>query len=73
MTDARSISDLVERCLLLGFEEPEPPKWVLEAAPRVGAIALYGGSLRADGDAARLATALREPDGGVDCPGRGGW
>ncbi|MBN1174382.1 MAG: glycoside hydrolase family 3 protein [Micromonosporaceae bacterium] len=53
------IADLVDRCLLIGFEEPAPPDWLLRAAPRVGGIALYGCNLPADGDVAHLATTLR--------------
>ena len=49
---------LVDRCLLVGFEEDEPPEWLRRAAPGLGGVVLYGQNLRADTDAARLAAVL---------------
>jgi beta-N-acetylhexosaminidase len=53
------VTRLVDRMLLVGFEEPDPPDWLRRAAPYLGAVVLFGQNLRADADAARLATALR--------------
>ena len=53
-----SIESLVDRCLLVGFAEPEPPDWLRAAAPGLGGVVLYGQNLRIDADAARLASVL---------------
>ncbi len=53
------MNELVDRTLLIGFEEPEPPEWLLRAAPRVGGVVLYGQNLCREGDATRHATRLR--------------
>ena len=55
----RAVEELVDRCLLVGFEETEPPEWLLRAAPGVGGVVLYGSNLRVDGDVTRLAGVVR--------------
>ncbi|GAA0260147.1 glycoside hydrolase family 3 protein [Cryptosporangium japonicum] len=54
------IEDLVDRTLLVGFEEPDPPDWFRRAAPGLGGVVLYGQNLRVDTDAARLAALLHQ-------------
>ncbi|GAA3382179.1 glycoside hydrolase family 3 protein [Cryptosporangium minutisporangium] len=55
MTD---LGALVDRTLLVGFEEPDPPEWLRRAAPGLGGVVLYGQNLLVDTDGARLATLL---------------
>jgi beta-N-acetylhexosaminidase len=55
---------LVDRTLLVGFEEADPPPWLRRVAPGLGGVVLYGQNLRVDTDCARLAAALRA-DGDV--------
>jgi len=52
------VEKLVDRVLLPGFEEPEPPEWLRRAAPDLGGVVLYGQNLLRDTDAARLAALL---------------
>ncbi|SHM52098.1 glycoside hydrolase family 3 protein [Cryptosporangium aurantiacum] len=52
------MKELVDRVLLVGFEEPDPPEWLRRAAPGLGAVVLYGQNLLVDTDAARLAELL---------------
>lgn len=63
MRGMTGIERLVDRTLLIGFEETEPPAWALRAAPRVGGIVLFGPNFRSDADAARLAAILRAEGG----------
>jgi len=58
-SSTRGIEQLVDRVLLVGFEEPEPPDWLRRAAPGLGAVILYGPNFRVDSDAARIAAILR--------------
>ncbi|WP_170324046.1 glycoside hydrolase family 3 protein [Cryptosporangium phraense] len=52
------MTDPIDRVLLVGFEEPDPPEWLRRAAPGLGGVVLYGQNLRTDTDASRLATLL---------------
>jgi beta-N-acetylhexosaminidase len=54
------IEDLIDKTLLVGFEEPDPPEWFRRAAPGLGGVVLYGQNLRSDTDAARLAALLHQ-------------
>jgi beta-N-acetylhexosaminidase len=58
------LGQLVDRTLLVGFEETDPPDWLHRVAPRLGAVVLYGQNLRSDGDVARLAGEFRSHHGG---------
>jgi beta-N-acetylhexosaminidase len=49
------VDELIDRTLLVGFEEPDPPEWIRRVAPGLGAVVLYGQNLRVDADTARIA------------------
>ncbi|MFG1924150.1 glycoside hydrolase family 3 protein [Cryptosporangium sp. NPDC048952] len=60
MTGLVDKTRLVDKTLLVGFEEPDPPEWFRRAAPGLGGVVLYGQNLRVDTDAARLASVLHQ-------------